>query len=262
MNKDVTVILSGYRRPQNLKLQMEALDGQTVRPTNIFYWHTNYPGLEYDFQTIQNRCISGYASHNFGVWGRFTYALNARTNYVCVIDDDTIPGSHWLENCINTYEKHPGVLSTVGIVFDIPKESDELTFKWLTRIGWDRPNLIPEQVDMGCHSWFFHRDILSSFWREIPPLGFSYNVGEDMHISYTLQKYTPYKTWIPPHPPDRKELWGSLRAWELGCTPEAVSSNGENHRKMAEYLLYLRKKGFSLMANQEDFNREYYNKYI
>ena len=60
------------------------------------------PGIEYDEDTYTelNADLSNY---NYGVWARFAYALNARTDYVCVLDDDTIPGNRWLGNCLNTY---------------------------------------------------------------------------------------------------------------------------------------------------------------
>ena len=36
MNNDITVILNGYKRPQRLKEQIEAINKQTIAPTNIF----------------------------------------------------------------------------------------------------------------------------------------------------------------------------------------------------------------------------------
>jgi hypothetical protein len=59
-------------------------------------WYNN-PG---DPRLINRDAIvktdSAYSNYNFGVWARFAFALNATTKYVCVFDDDTLPGKKWL----------------------------------------------------------------------------------------------------------------------------------------------------------------------
>ena len=55
-----------------------------------------------------------------GVWARFAYALNAKTEYIAMFDDDTIPGPLWFENCLNTMKRHEGLLGTIGLVLDTP----------------------------------------------------------------------------------------------------------------------------------------------
>ena len=54
---------------------------------------------------------------NFGVWARFAFALNALGTYVCIFDDDTIPGRKWLENCLTESKKQRGLYGTRGICF-------------------------------------------------------------------------------------------------------------------------------------------------
>lgn len=243
MNNDVTVILNGYKRPQNLKKQVDAALTQTVKVKDIFYWQNSMPNVHYDMQTSTNYCISSYASVNFGVWARFYYALNVRTNYVCILDDDTIPGTQWIENCLNTYEKHPGLLGAIGIKF--PNSSYE--YQMTDRYGWDgNNNEQVERVDIVGHNWFFHRDLLSVFCRELPPIDHNFIVGEDMHFSYVLQKYTDLGTYVPPHPKSNKEMWGSLKGWELGCDEVAIGCTG-GVPKMFEYTDYLRQKGFKFL---------------
>jgi hypothetical protein len=40
---------------------------------------------------IAEQCIVIETNNNLGVWFRFTVALMAKTKYVCMFDDDTIP---------------------------------------------------------------------------------------------------------------------------------------------------------------------------
>lgn len=219
MKTDVTVILNGFRRPQYLREQIEALKNQTIYPKEILYWQNKHNIVRfYDDGIINDECIAARCNSNLGVWARFTFALNAKTNWVCILDDDTIPGSRWLENCISTYRTHPGLLGTIGLIF--PGNGE---YRNAHRVGWDNPNIVPVEVDICGHCWFFHRDLLSVFWHEMPPLDHSISAGEDIHFSHMLQKYSNLKTYVPPHPPNEKELWGSLKGWEYGNDGRATA---------------------------------------
>lgn len=238
MTNDVTVILNGYRRAQNLKLQYDAVLAQTIKPQSVFYWQNSAEGVVYDGETA-SKCHYAISNTNFGVWSRFYYALNARTNWVCIFDDDTIPGTQWLENCLSQYDKFPGLLGTIGVVFG----NDAYGIS--TRIGWDNPNRETTQVDIVGHAWFFHRDMLTYFCRELPPINHNFYVGEDIHFSHMLQKYSPYKTWVPPHPPENREMWGSLKGWELGN--DVVATGGFAIPLMSEYMKRSCSSGFKML---------------
>jgi hypothetical protein len=116
----ITVILNGYKRGDNLNEQLEALKNQTVKPDEILLWYNN-PGdndlLNYDIGT---EIPVAYCNYNFGVWARFYFAMNARNPYVCVFDDDTIPGERWLENCMETMKTNEGLLGSVGLLYPNP----------------------------------------------------------------------------------------------------------------------------------------------
>jgi len=235
----VSVILNGYRRPEYLKEQVEALLAQTIPPAEILYWQNRPPeGVDYDKSTVSSlsHCIS---SHNWGVWARFAYALNARSDYICVFDEDTIPGKAWIQNCIETYTSHPGLLGTLGLKF----HPDYTLYE---RFGWDGNNNEVIQVDIVGHSWFFARDLLSVFWRELPPPDWNLRVGEDTHFSAMLQKYTKYKTWVPPHPAENKDLWGSIKGWELGL--DGRSTVADEWKQIGDALLYYKSKGFKMIS--------------
>jgi hypothetical protein len=74
-------------------------------------------------------------------------------------------------------------------------------------------------------------------------------VGEDMHFSYTLQKYLGLNTYVPPHPKDDKEMWGSIKGWEMGTEKNALSFNESNIHLMDYYHSLLVNKGFKLICN-------------
>ncbi|MFT5703971.1 MAG: hypothetical protein ACI9TO_001352, partial [Rickettsiales bacterium] len=214
---DITVVLNGFRRGKNLNAQIKALENQSIKPDEIMLWYNN-PGsiFKYNFWAIK-KLTSAVSNHNFGVWARFYYAMNAKTKYVCVFDDDTIPGERWLENCLDTIKTHRGLLGTIGLVFD--SEDD---YYQHARHGWAKPNEEVQQVDIVGHSWFFEKEFLTAFCRELPLMPAKI-FGEDIHFSYTLQKYLSLNTYVPPHPVLDKSLWGSLKGNELGIDDHAIS---------------------------------------
>lgn len=234
---EITVILNGYLRPQFLAEQIESVKNQTVQPTEIMLWQNATEGFDPD---ITNNITVAASNKNLGVWARFAYALNAKTEYICIIDDDTIPGSKWFENCLNTMETHEGLLGTIGLIY-----KSNHNYLEHSRWGWDYPNEEVVRVDIVGHCWFFKREWLSAFWRELPPLGFEY-IGEDMHFSYTIQKYLGLNTYVPPHPVSDKQMWGSLKGWPLGNVHPSSAIPGRINA-MDRYYRLLIQKGFKII---------------
>jgi len=243
----ITVILNGYRRPEYLNEQLEAIQNQTVEPTEILLWY-NHPGDDSINYDIGSKIPTAYCNHNFGVWARFYYALNAKNPFVCVFDDDTIPGRKWLENCMNTMETTPGLLGTVGLkYFGEGKHYND----GYTRYGWCNPEntRTTVEVDFVGHSWFFKKEWLPIMFTELPDPKYK-NCGEDMHFSFMLQKYgrtyQGINTYVPPHPPEDREMWGSLKAIEYGDDGKALWRNSPNMHLMNEYFINQRNRGWQL----------------
>ena len=247
-NDSVTVILNGFKRSHRLREQVDAVKGQTKKVDNIMYWQNSCPGVQYDLSPLhESGSYIAVSNVNYGVWARFAHALNAKTEYVCVIDDDTIPGDMWIENCLETYKSgHTGVLGTIGFWF---QDGGYNINKFEDKPGWQYKNEKTVQVDMVGHNWFFHRDMLSYFWREIPAIEQPMMVGEDIHFSHMLQKYSAeHATWVPPHPPDNKRMWGSLKAMEYGG--DHLATANEAVPLMGDYLDKCIKDGFMLLSDE------------
>lgn len=243
LNGSVSVILSGYRRPEHFVEQFNCIKNQTVKPREILFWQNAFQEkLEFDEDTISS-CKSAISNYNFGVWSRFAYALNCKSEFICIFDDDTIPGDRWLENCLRSYQKKPGLYGTIGHLYTSYDNYDD-TSK-IQRIGWDGINNEEiTQVDIVGHAWFFSREMLSYFWRELPHPDDIY-IGEDMHFSFMLQKYSDLKTYVPPHPIRHKSLWGSLKGWQYGDDGKAIGNFGIP--MMGVYLKRILSEGFKLI---------------
>ena len=114
--------------------------------------------------------------------------------------------------------------------------------------GWSNPKNEIKEVDIVGHSWFFRREWLSYFWKELPNFNEYTFVGEDIHFSYVLQKYLGLKTYVPPHPIDDETMWGSNKnlAIDIGTDKFAISYNEERINEMNQCFLNYIEKGFHL----------------
>lgn len=252
----ITVILNGYKRGNQLSEQLEALNNGTIKPDEILLWYNN-PGedelINYDIMTTVPTALCNY---NFGVWARFYFAFNSRNPYICIFDDDTIPGSQWLENCMETMKTHEGLLGTIGLLYPNPlPPTNSSYYEHYLRFGWHESgnNEIPVQVDLVGHSWFFKKEWLPIMVRELPDPKYSI-CGEDMHFSYMLQKYAGIPTFVPPHPRSNKQLWGSIKGAEYGGDASSLwetnqlNSEGTSFKNlMNQYFHEQRNKGWRLV---------------
>ena len=237
----ITVVLNAYKRQEILNKQISSIKNQSIKVKDIFIWNNNASQI-YDCKFFEKiKCIN--STFNFGVWSRFSLCLNAKTDYVCVFDDDTIPGINWLKNCLETIEEYNGLLGTRGVRFSSKKK-----YFVGEEFGWNNPNENVELVDIVGHSWFFRREWLSTFWRELPDIEQSSYVGEDIHFSYTLQKYLGLKTYVPKHPKTHKDMWGSdpELAISFGTDKNSISYNSKRQKEMDETLIKYLNKGFQI----------------
>ena len=213
---DITVILNCYRRPYNLKMQVDAIRAQTVSPVQIWLW-VNYHEDSKDFDP-KTLGVDKVFDNNFNwkFYGRFAAALLADTEYIAIYDDDTIPGKKWHENCLNTMKTHEGILGSAGIILKSDRYINH------DRCGWPTQNANTTPVDLVGHAWFFKRKWLRYLWQEKPV---TWDNGEDIQFAFMAKIYGGIPTYCPPHPPSDRELHGSILGNELGIDNKATSTN-------------------------------------
>jgi hypothetical protein len=216
---DVTVILNCYRRPEYLQEQIDAIKNQTMKPKEIWIWvndHKDNEGVDFSSLGVDRVFRNDY---NWKFYGRFAGALLASTDFIAMFDDDTIPGTHWLENCFSTFSSHEGILGGAGVIL-----KDDKYFGH-DRFGWSSQNNEVVEVDLVGHAWFFKTEWLQYLWKERP---YMWDNGEDIQFSYLAQKYGKIKTYCPPHPSNNLKLHSSLKGYKLGVDSKATSAT-KNH---------------------------------
>lgn len=241
----ITAILNCYRRPQNIKLQVEALKSQTLRPDEIWLWCNHHEdNKDFPIESIPGIDKVIWSSNNFKYHGRFTMGLLTKTDYLAYFDDDTIPGSRWLESCNNlevgaaSQLRAPPILGSAGVRFYGRRYIEH------ERVGWPSKNEEAEFVDLVGHAWFFKRDILRALWASTP---LSLDNCEDLQLSFFAQKSLGSRTICPPHPASNKEFWGSTRGEELGIDAVASSNNiAVSHEQFFKERDDVMKKAFEM----------------
>ena len=200
---------------------------------------------------LMNGITVARSTKNFGVWARFAYALNSESEYICIFDDDTIPGSRWIENCLNTMQATPGLLGTRGIIFE-----NGMSYSMHSDVGVHSPNENTVEVDIVGHSWFFKKIWLENFWSEYSNKFPNNLAGEDIHFSYVIQKHLGLPTLVPKHPKNQPEFWGSLPnfAKELGQDKHSISTNLNSLVKFEKALQHYRKLGFVTKSEKSNKN--------
>jgi GT2 family glycosyltransferase len=256
-NNEITAILNCYRRPWSFEEQYNSIQNQTIKPKDILVWKNYYSDTANSFsKDVLNLCKVADCNSNFGVWSRFAYALNAKTKYICVFDDDTIPGSRWFENCLQTINAVDGLLGARGVISLINSNNITNNIETNSAIsnaatssiypvapwGYNTENIT--KVDFVGHCWFFERDWLQAYWRELPPPEY-FSAGEDIHFSYTLQKYLNKNTYVPAQPRNDTSLWGSIKAIQYGDGPEATSNFCSP--EINKYFKHVVTNGFKLL---------------
>ncbi len=213
---DITVILNAYRRPYNLQMQIDALRSQSVPPKNIWLWvNAHEDNEDYDFKSLDVDRIF-HNDYNWKFYGRFAAALLVDTKYIAIYDDDTIPGKRWHENCLDTMTTHEGILGSAGILLNSDRYMNH------ERCGWPTQNSEVTEVDLVGHAWFFKREWLRYLWQERPT---TWDNGEDIQFAFMAKIHGGIPTYCPPHPPEDKELHGSILGNELGIDTKATSTN-------------------------------------
>ena len=258
MEPNITAVVNVFRRENILEQQINAIREQSIPPKSIIIWNNGNKNI--DLTKYKNDSFYKVfdCNYNSGVWSRFLICQLADTEYICIFDDDTIPGNNWFKNCMNCMKEKEALYGTIGVIFE-----DTGNYEVHRRYGWDSRNsgnnTISKPVDIVGHSWFFKKEWISYFTRDQPKVNEYFSVGEDMNFSFMLQKYANIATYVPPHPSNDMSLFGSLpkSAWEYGCDGKSGSNVGNTFdNAFREYL----KNGFQILVKKQkstsvtDFN--------
>lgn len=222
INAKVTVILNHFQR-KTLCSQLDALLEQTLPFHEV--WVVAFGSPEVDslrsiVEAYNDTRISIVESkYDYRYYGRFQLALQANgADFVYLVDDDMIPGKRVLEifaHVAGTEKYRNSVLGSIGRV--LPFRQKDFSFPSYRKFGSKEAGLyLPDpaygvvverivKVDFLSSGWFISADLVKTIFIETPP---TFSTGEDLHLSYQLQKYHGHGSFVVPVDPNDKATWG------------------------------------------------------
>ncbi|KAL5998343.1 hypothetical protein ACLOJK_009283 [Asimina triloba] len=217
----ITVILNHFKR-KTLCAQLDSLLYQTIPFHHIWvlaFGSPNEVSLKRIVDSYNDSRISFVSSsYDFKYYGRFQMALQTDADFVYILDDDMIPGRKMLEilsHVAGTDKYKNSVLGSIGRI--LPFRQKDYTFPSYRKFRSKEAGLyLPDpayditvdrivQVDFLSSSWFLPADLVKTLFVEAP---FTFMTGEDLHLSYQLQKYRNAGSFVLPVDPKDKETWG------------------------------------------------------
>lgn len=234
----ITVVLNTYKRLPYLPKQIQACEANTIKPAAYLIWRNDDATVDLP-PLPNNTTIGGGNGINHGVWARFAFALLAQTEFVCIFDDDTIPGCKWFEACYREIIQEDGLYGVNGAIFNDPENYYSYKLH-----GVARPKMDKVEVDIVGHCWFLRRNRLHRMFEMPPRQPFC---GEDMAISLGIQKQG-LKTWAMPHPPNDRDAWGSIEP-KLNRDGNGIGAIKGLRDEFNYELKRLRQYGFQFLAD-------------
>lgn len=180
---NIAAILTAWKRDYFPEL-IGSLLSQTMPPEIIVIFNNGKEDLTYLKKMFKDAKIYIINSdYNTKYWGRFAMSYLVNSEYILLIDDDTIPAPKWIENCHRLCNEKNCIVTGNGRSI----RNDE---------SYGDSGHVPEdrQVAFGGHSWFFKKEWIKHYISESP---ISYETGEDISFCASLKMKGGIETWLP-----------------------------------------------------------------
>ncbi|KAK8296214.1 hypothetical protein V6Z11_D05G108200 [Gossypium hirsutum] len=217
----VTVLLNHFKR-KTLCSQLDSLLQQSLPFHQVWvlsFGSPNEHSLKRIVESYNDSRISFISSsYDFKYYGRFQMALQTEADLVYIVDDDMIPGKKMLQilSHVAGIEKYKNsALGSIGRI--LPFRQKDFTFPSYRKFRSKEAGLyLPDpayditvqkivQVDFLSSSWFLSAELVKALFIETPS---TFMTGEDLHLSYQLQKYRNAGSFVLPVDLTDKETWG------------------------------------------------------
>lgn len=201
---DLTVLLAYSTRPELIAVQHRLLSTQSVQPRAVFA-HVN-PSDKIEIPPAAMAMIDAIPNTrpnvDIGAWARWGLVATVGTEFVCIIDDDCMPGPRWFELALAKIQATEGdsIVCAAGIVYRSDRFDD------IALVGPEAPPATEVDVDVGRGAWFMRTSTARRVLAEEPAWPM---LSTGLHVASVVQALEGFTTVLPYSPADRAG-WGML----------------------------------------------------
>lgn len=211
---DLTVVLGYHARPDVIEPQQRLLIAQSVTPQAVIAWlnpHAHIRIPPHVLATLMRMpCVQ--PNVDMGPWMRWGVASQCPTEFVAVLDDDTMPGPRWLEAAIARLQSGNefDIVAAGGLLYSSDHSSDARL------VGPEVPPAEEVDVDVGRGGWVMRTAtarLIASQPRPIETLSTGLHIASVAQEQEALTTVLPYgrdrATWGMLEPPRREGSVGA-----------------------------------------------------
>lgn len=176
-NPVITVVLNQYKR-RNLLRQLSRIEKQSCRIENVLVVNNSGKSSKEIDAARSRGCSIFDLGANTGYFGRFLCSLYKKSDLVCILDDDMMPGRQCVENYVRQCLKFNAIIGGNGRV---AQTNRDLNVRIPRDFGIRRQAML---VDFVGHLWVCRQEWIRNMF-EIPPVTFE--TGEDMHLCFAAK---------------------------------------------------------------------------
>lgn len=229
-NRSWSAIICLWKRKEYIKEQIKAIKSQSISPIEIICLINENHFKAAEITELKEQDCKIILSEINSLYNRWAVSYVCRGDYVCIFDDDTIPGSSYIENAIRCCDGYDCMTGASGRIYD-PNGRESL-YKIVSPVAHDGSFVSCSADDIYCdwvcNSYLFKRSWVPSILDEMSKME-SFSTYDDMQAALSLFRSKKIGCIVPFQPQENKELIASLYP-EFGSDNHAVWLNyNENH---------------------------------
>lgn len=231
-----TAIITLWKRSEYLAEQLEAILAQTIAPRSILVvQNESHFAINPKFLSIPN--LKLISSGLNSLYTRWIIGYLCDSKYVCVFDDDVIPGKKWIELCIKISDKYAALVGPSGRLAR-PKNEPAWISVETDQTGSD------QICDWVCNSYFFQTDWIRYIVAASRYEGYQMTF-DDIQLATTLKAFGEIRAVVPGQPKSNRELNGHIKR-EYGHDDHALWKRRptEHMSKRSELIRRIDLSGF------------------
>lgn len=236
-----SAVITVYKRQDYLGEQLRAIQDQSVPPDQIVVLQ-NESHVEIDPFLLDKYEVKVIQSDINSLYFRWIVGYLLDSCYICVFDDDVIPGHRWIESCIYACEKFNALVGPSGRRAAPYQEGKA----WTSVENFSESTF--EFCDWVCNSYFFRKEWV----KYITQFSRYYNTQktfDDIQLATTLKAAGNINVIVPPQV-DKKSEWNGHVKREYGHDEHALwKRHASDHADQRRDLIQkLDKSGFQWVS--------------